>query len=95
MYAMDDFAGESPTDLLDFLHQKNLNESIGRLFTLVYLAVSIPVSTASVERTFSALKRIQTYTRNTTGRVRLSALASMAIESEVLMELKRSDNLYD
>ncbi|KAG2460693.1 ZMYM1 protein, partial [Polypterus senegalus] len=95
MYAMEDFAGKSPIDLLDFLHQKNLNESMGQLFTLVYLAVTIPVYTASVERTFSALKRIKTYARNTTGQVRLSALASMAIERDFLMELKRTDNLYN
>ncbi|XP_077450922.1 uncharacterized protein LOC144069402 [Stigmatopora argus] len=55
MYAMDDFAGKSPTDVLDFLQQKNLSESMGQLYTLVCLAVTIPVSTASVERTFSAL----------------------------------------
>ncbi|XP_077447404.1 zinc finger MYM-type protein 1-like [Stigmatopora argus] len=34
MYAMDDFAGTSPTDLLDFLQQKNLSESMGQLYTL-------------------------------------------------------------
>jgi len=31
--------------------------------------------------------------RNTTGQARLSALASMAIEKDFLMELKRRDNL--
>lgn len=95
MYAMDDFAGKSPTDLLDFLQQKNLNESMGQLYTFVCLAVTIPMSTASVERTFSALKRIKTYARNTTGQARLSALASMAIEKDFLMELKRTDNLHN
>lgn len=54
-----------------------------------------PVSTASVERTFSALKRIKTYARNTSGQAQLSALASMAIEKDFLMELKRTDNLHD
>lgn len=67
MYAMADFEGKSPTDLLDFLQQRNLSESMGQLYTFACLAVTIPVSTASVERTFSALKRIKTYSRNTTG----------------------------
>lgn len=75
MYAMSDFAGKSPTDLLDFLHQNNLSESIGQLYKLVCLAVAIPVFTASVERTLSALKRIKTYCSNMTGQVRLSTLA--------------------
>ncbi|CAK6980566.1 ZMYM1 protein%2C partial [Scomber scombrus] len=66
-----------------------------KLYTFVCLAVTIPVSTASVERTFSALKRIKTYARNTTGQARLSALASMAIEKDFLMELKRKDNLHN
>lgn len=59
MYAMDDFAGKSPTNLLDFLQQKNLSESMEQLSTFVCLAVTIPVSTASVERTFSALNHIK------------------------------------
>ncbi len=59
MYAVDDFAGKSPTDLLDFLQQKNLSESLVQLYTLVCLAVTIPVSTASVKRTFSALKQLK------------------------------------
>lgn len=46
-------------------------------------------------RTFSALKRIKTYARNTTGQARLSALALMAIEKDFLMKLKHTDNLYD
>ncbi|XP_049573527.1 zinc finger MYM-type protein 1 isoform X1 [Syngnathus scovelli] len=95
MYAMDDFVGKSPTDLLDFLQQKNLNESMGQLYTFVCLAVTIPVSAASFEGTFSALKRIRTYARNTTGQARPSALASMAIEKDFLMELKRTDDLHN
>ncbi|KAK0145578.1 Zinc finger MYM-type protein 1 [Merluccius polli] len=68
---------------------------MAQLYRLACLAVTIPVSTASVERTFSALKRIKTYSRNTTGQTRLSALASMAIERDLLLELKRTDKLYN
>ncbi|KAK0148962.1 Zinc finger MYM-type protein 1 [Merluccius polli] len=68
---------------------------MAQLYTLACLAVTIPVSTASVERTFSALKRIKTYSRNTTGQTRLSALASMAIERDLLLELNRTDKLYN
>ena len=68
---------------------------MAQLYTLACLAVTIPVSTASVERTFSVLKRIKTYSRNTTGQTRLSALASMAIERDLLLELKHKDKLYN
>ena len=64
---------------------------------MTFLAVTLPVSTASVERSFSALKRIKTYARNRTGQARLSALASMAIERDLLLELKHAptDGLHD
>ena len=95
MYAMTDFEGKSPSDLLDFLKKKDLIDPMRQLYTLACVAVTIPVSTASVERSFSALKRIKTYSRNTTGQARLSALASMSIERELLLELKLKDRLHD
>ncbi|CDQ74374.1 unnamed protein product [Oncorhynchus mykiss] len=95
MCAMTDFEGKSPSDLLDLLKQKILNEDMGQLYTLACVTVTIPVSMASVERSFSALKRIKTYSRNATGQTRLSALASMSIEKDLLVELKRTDRLYN
>ena len=87
-----------PTPMLTSLSQQgklfDLSESMGQLHALACLAVTIPVSTASVERLFSALKRIKMYARNTTGHTRLSALASMSIKKDLLMELKHTDNLY-
>uniref|UniRef100_A0A8C7XI81 Zinc finger MYM-type protein 1-like n=1 Tax=Oryzias sinensis TaxID=183150 RepID=A0A8C7XI81_9TELE len=94
MYTMDDFYGKSPSDILHFIHQNNLSEVMKQLYRFVCLALTIPTSPASVKRTFSALERIQTHAKNTTGQTRLSALALMAIEKDFLMELKR-DNLHD
>lgn len=95
MYEMTDFRGESPSDLLGFLKEKRLDVDMPQLNTLAQVAVTIPVSTASVERTFSALKRIKSYSRNSTGQTRLSALACISIEKDLLLELKRKDKLYD
>ncbi|KAL0968773.1 hypothetical protein UPYG_G00271580 [Umbra pygmaea] len=94
MYAMTDFREKSPADLLAFLQQKDLCVSMRQLYALACLVVTIPVSTFSVEQTFSALKRIQKYSRNRTGQDRLSALASIAIEKDLLLELKCKDVLY-
>lgn len=68
MYAMTDFEGKSPVEILDFLQQKNMGESMRYVAvqTLTCLAVTIPVSTVSVERIFSALNRIKTYAKITT-----------------------------
>lgn len=58
MYAMTNFEGKNPVEILDFLNQKNLGESMRQLYALSCLAVTIPVSTASIEWTFSALKQV-------------------------------------
>lgn len=42
-----------------------------------------------------ALKRVKNYARNTTGQTWLSALDSMFIEKDLLMELKSTDELYN
>ena len=90
MYATADFAGKSPAELLVFLQQKGLCQSLHQLYKMTCLAVTIPVSSASAERTFSVPKRITTHARNTTGQARLSSLASIAIEKDFLLELKRT-----
>ncbi|KAK0143568.1 Zinc finger MYM-type protein 1 [Merluccius polli] len=94
MYSMSDFQGKSPNDLLTFLRAKGLGDSMPQLHALTCLVVTIPVSPASVERSFSALKRIKTYSRNTTGQTRLSALASISIEKELLLQLKKENRLH-
>uniref|UniRef100_A0A1A7YB41 HAT C-terminal dimerisation domain-containing protein n=1 Tax=Iconisemion striatum TaxID=60296 RepID=A0A1A7YB41_9TELE len=95
MYAMADFEGKCPRDLLNFLHSKHLTESMTQLHRLVCLTLTIPIPAATVERTFSAIKRIKAYTRNTAGQRRDSALASMAIEKDLLMELKQRNKLSE
>lgn len=95
MYNMANFEGRSPSDLLQFLTAKELSESMSQLHQLTCLVLTIPVSTSSVERSFSALKRIKTHARNSTGQDRLGALALMSIEKGLLLELKSKDKLYD
>lgn len=51
------------------------------LFKLCKIAVSIPVSTASCELSFSALKLVKTYLRSTMSDDRLSNLGVLSIES--------------
>lgn len=75
MYAMIYYDRKCPTDL-DLLHQK-------KMWVTASDCDYIPISTATVDWTFSALQRIKTYARNTTGQSRLAALASMANSIEV------------
>lgn len=94
MYAMADFRGKKPAELLDFLQRKNLSETMGQLYTLACLALTVPVSTPVNQPSFSASKRIKSFSVKTSGQTRLSALASMSIEKELLLELKHTGKLY-
>ena len=51
------------------------------LFRLCKIAVTLPVSSASCERSFSTLKLIKTFLRSTTTDMRLSDLGVLSIES--------------
>ncbi|KAJ8890602.1 hypothetical protein PR048_010111 [Dryococelus australis] len=49
------------------------------LHILLEILATLPLSTASVERSFSTLKRLKTYLRNSTGEDRLNRLAVISI----------------
>ncbi|XP_013192236.2 52 kDa repressor of the inhibitor of the protein kinase-like [Amyelois transitella] len=49
------------------------------IYTLLQILATIPVSTATPERTFSSLRRLKNYLRNTTSENRLNGLALMNI----------------
>ncbi|XP_050546313.1 52 kDa repressor of the inhibitor of the protein kinase-like [Daktulosphaira vitifoliae] len=53
------------------------------VFKLLQIFATLPVSTASNERSFSNLKRIKTYLRNTMSQGRFNGLAMLAINIEV------------
>jgi hypothetical protein len=51
------------------------------------IILTIPVTSASAERSFSKLKLIKTYLRNTMTQNKLSGLAMLSIENEMATEL--------
>ena len=67
---------------------KSLTVMFPLVWKLIQIAACIPVSTASPEQTFSALRRLKTYLRSTMGEQRLSGLALMNIEAEVAESLE-------
>ena len=56
--------------------------------------MTIPVTSASAERSFSKLKLIKTYLRNTLTQNRLSGLEMLSIENEMASELN-FDSIID
>jgi len=59
---------EEPTNALQPLSFYN-NEMYPNIYKLLQILATLPVSTSSNERTFSNLKRMKTYLRNTIGEV--------------------------
>jgi hypothetical protein len=73
-----------PLDILNFLKQHDyfLNATIAYRVLL-----TIPVTVASAERSFSKLKLLKSYLRSTMTQERLNSLATIAIESEILEKI--------
>lgn len=72
-----------PTTLLQFVSfLESYNDVFFELFRLCKIAVVLPVSSASCERTFSALRIIKNYLRSTMTEERLSNLSILSIESK-------------
>ena len=65
----------------------HLNEVMPQLFKLLKIYLSIPVTSATGERSFSCLPRVKNYLRNTIGQQRLSDLAVLSIESEQMVNV--------
>ena len=93
IYHDDDFK-KPLKDLLKFIFSEDLQKSLPEVVKLLKLCLTIPISSASTERSFSVLKRIKTYQRNTIGQERLTSLARISIEREFLESLPKSE-LFD
>lgn len=53
------------------------------IYTIIKTCATVPVTIATPERSFSTLKRIKTYLRNSTGETRLNGLATLSIHREI------------
>ncbi|KAK7126000.1 hypothetical protein R3I93_021393 [Phoxinus phoxinus] len=80
-------------DLASFLIVENnsITSSFSDICTVLVLFLTIPVTVASAERSFSKLKLIKNYLRSTMSQNRLSGLAILSIENTRSRELNTSD----
>lgn len=85
----------SVSDLLKSIKKCGLDYACPETLKLCELTLTIPVTSTSAERSFSTLKRIKTFIRNSTGQERLSALAMISIEQELLQQLFDEPSFYD
>ena len=73
--------------LLQYIIENDLKEIYPNVYIVIRILLTIPVSTASAERSFSKLKLIKNYLRNTMGQERLSALAVLSIEADIASKI--------
>lgn len=81
--AVDKTFKTAPTgDILKLIFKNRLEEIYPNLTTVLKIFLTLPVSVASGERSFSKLKQIKTYLRSTMGQQRLSNLSILSIEND-------------
>ena len=86
-------------DMAAQLHELVTNETLismlPNLNTLASVCLTVPIGTASVERSFSQMKMIKTRLRNRLGEKSLSHLMKIAIESPEKLSDRDLENIVD
>jgi len=70
-----------------FFLENSFHQSLNTMNDLLKILWTIPVNTCECERSFSSLRRLKTYIRNTTGQERLSNLSLINIERSFAIDL--------
>ncbi len=79
-------AGAAPQDMISVYNLLD-SDMFPSLKSVIQVALTVPVSSCTCERSFSALRRLHTWLRRTMGQCRLHQLAVMAIEKDVVEQL--------
>ena len=77
-----------PLELLQFMYDYSLSEAYPNIVVAVRIFLTLPVTVASCERSFSKLKLVKTYLRSTMGQERLSNLALLSIANRIGKEVE-------
>jgi hypothetical protein len=77
---------EKPERLLDTLHATN-RDLYPDIYTIISILLTMSVSSAISERSFSAIRRVKSYLRSTIGDERLSNLSLMHMHRHVHVDL--------
>jgi len=83
----------SPLEVLHYIHATRLHECFANVSTALRILLTVPVTVASGERSFSKLKLIKTYLRSTMTQDRLNGLALLSIENDIATSLNYTDLL--
>ena len=96
LYGDDVLVSDKPSlsSILIRISEQQIQCCYSQVVVLLELILTIPISSASCERSFSCLKRVKTFLRNTMGDDRLRNLALLSIEKQLCKTLDR-DRVID
>jgi len=80
-----------PHEILNFILKNGLQEAYPNIFTAYQIFLTLPVTSASCERSFTKLKLIKSYLRSTTKQTRLNDLSIISIEHQVAKSIDYED----
>ena len=73
------------------MHQNGLHYILPGLYKVISILATIPATSCSAERSFSALRRIKTFLRSTMGQDQLRSIAVINIERQYANKTMQSD----
>ena len=88
-------AGSSPESSLSYITKSSFIDIFPNTFVSLRILLTLPISVASGERSFSKLKLIKTYLRSTLSQERLCGLSTLATESDTLKSIDTDSILKD
>ncbi|XP_016661805.1 uncharacterized protein LOC103310064 [Acyrthosiphon pisum] len=88
---MDNFKSATPLELLKFIHKYSLKDVYPNIEIALRIFLTIPVTTATCERSFSKLKIIKNYLRSTMSQDRLTNMGIISIERELASKINFED----
>ena len=84
-----------PKAILQFICENKLIELFPNVYVALRILLTLPVTAASAERSFSKLKIVKNYLRSQISQDRLVGLATISIENQIANDLDIDDLVKD
>ncbi|XP_048514983.1 zinc finger MYM-type protein 1-like [Athalia rosae] len=84
-------SSQTPIQCINYIVKADLESLFPNVLVVLRILMTLPVSVASGERSFSKLKIIKNYLRSTMSQERLVGLATISIESELSASIKYNE----
>lgn len=94
IYFDEQFHNQSIQQCVKLLKEFEESGLLKEAYKLFCIVLTIPSTSVSVERNFSCLKRIKSYLRNSMTEERLSSLATISIEKDLINTLSKNDEKF-